>query len=887
MKPAPLGTVLATSLAAALLAPLGAAAQVPTPEQAFGFPPGADRKVADYGQMKAYFRALDQASPRASLQEIGRSAKGEPLLLLIISSEENMRRLDEWRSIAERLARAEIPEDEAHRLASVGRAVVWVDGGMDDQEHATAQMTPELAWTLITSETEEMRAIRDNVVVLLNPVLNPDAVVNDVSWYREVLETPWETTRPPRMGQPWAGTDNNRDWFMNNQPETQAVSKILCRTWYPQIVYNQHQPAPDHARIFIPPFAEPVNPDIHPLVTTGVNMVGAAMASRFAARHMPGYVSNSVYSMWWNGGMRLTPYFHNQIGILTETAHRTPSPRVYDPAAIPEILPIARGVPARTDSTSIHYPDPWRGTESHIRDAFDYMQQATYATLDLAARYRERFLFNVWIMGRDAIEKGRAGGPWAYVIPPDQWDPGEAVNLVNVFRHSGVEVHKATRAFQADGRDYPAGSYLVYAAQAFRPHVVNLLETRPYPERRLYPGGPPETPYDLAGWTLPMQMGVTVDRVERPFQARTEPIADLEPMVAGTVTGDGAFGYAFGPRENASHHAANRLMAAGHRVALADAPFQAGGAQVPAGAFLVTAGPGGSGDALAEAVRTQARELGVDFTGLAAAPGVALSELHRPRVGLYKAWHSRVDDQGWSLFVLERHGFAVDTLHDADIRRGDLSAYDAIVLPNHPGDQILQGNAPGTMPDPYVGGLGTEGVTQLKRWVEGGGTLIAFDQSTDLALDHFGIPVRNAVAGVPPDRFFVPGSLIRTDVDPGHPFAAGTQPQVAAAFSQSRAFEIVTVARAVEGGRETSPPAPAPAVEVVARYADKDLLMSGWANGEDRYLAGKPALVNVRLGTGNVVLFGFRPQFRGQPRGTYKLVFNAIQRSATGAKPVM
>lgn len=873
--------LLAASVAAAFV-PAPALGQVPSPADAFGFPPGADRQVADYDQMKAYFHALAQASPRASIQEMGLSAKGEPLLLLIISSEENMRRLDEWRSTAERLARARITEDEARRLAAGGKAVVWVDGGMDDQEYATAQMTPELAYTLITSETEEMRFIRDNVVILLNPVLNPDAIVNDVSWYREVRGTPWETTRPPRLGQPWAGTDNNRDWFMNNQPETRAVSKILYRTWYPQIVYNQHQAAPSYARIFIPPFADPVNPDIHPGVTTGVNMVGAAMASRFASKHMPGYVSNAVYSMWWNGGMRLTPYFHNQIGILTETAHRPPTPRTYDPARIPEILPIARGMPARTDSTSIHYPDPWTGTESRFRDAFDYMQEATYATLDLAARYRERFLFGIWRMGRDAIEKGEAGGPWAYVIPPDQWDPGEAVNLVNVFRHSGVEVHRATQAFQGDGRAYPAGSYVVYAAQAFRPHVVNLLETRPYPERRMYPGGPPETPYDLAGWTLPMQMGVTVERVERPFQARTEEVAELAALPAGTVAGTGAFGYAFGPEENAAHHAANRLMAAGHRVWMADAPFTSAGVEHPLGTFVVTAG-----DGVGAAVTAAARELGVGFTGVAERPGAELSEVRRPRVGLYKAWHSRVDDQGWTLWLMEQYEFAVDTLHDADIRGGDLSAYDAILLPNHPGDQILQGNAVGTMPDAYVGGMGAEGVAQLKRYVEGGGTLIAFDQATDLPMDHFGIPVRNSVAGLDPQEFFIPGSLIRTDVDTSHPLGAGMQGQVAAAFSQSRAFEIVTLARSAEGGRETTPEPPAPAVEVVARYADKDLLMSGWALGEDRHLAGAPAMVNVRLGAGNVVLFGFKPQFRGQPRGTYKLLFNAIQRAGVGARAVM
>ena len=449
-----------------------------------------------------------------------------------------------------------------------------------------------------------------------------------------------------------------------------------------------------------------------------------------------------------------------------------------------------RGLASRTDSTSISYPDPWFETESRFRDAFDYMQEATFATLELAARYREDFLLNIWRMGRDAIGLGEGGGPYAYVVPPDQWDPGEAVNLVNVFRYSGVEVHRATRAFEADGTRYPEGSYVLYAGQAFRPHLVNLMEPRMYPERAQYPGGPPETPYDLAGWTLPLQMGVAVERVEEPFRAATEEVTGMAEVEAGRVAGDAGFGWAFGPRENVAHRAANRLLAAGERVWLADEAFAAGGAEHPAGTFLVAAGVG-TGDA----VRAAARELGVDFHGVASRPDAGLSELRRPRVGLYKAWHSRVDDQGWTLWLMEQHDFAVDTLHDRDIQRGDLAGYDAIILPNHPGQEILQGNAPGTMPEEFTGGLGTVGVTQLKRYVEGGGTLIAFDESTSLPMDHFGIPVRDAVGDLPPEEFFIPGSLIRTTVDTDHPFGAGMQGEVAAAFSQSRAFEIVRLPR--------------------------------------------------------------------------------------------
>jgi hypothetical protein len=315
-------------------------------------------------------------------------------------------------------------------------------------------------------------------------------------------------------------------------------------------------------------------------------------------------------------------------------------------------------------------------------------------------------------------------------------------------------------------------------------------------------------------------------------------------------------------------------MAEGHSVNVANEAFEESGSSVAAGSFVVRAGSG-----VSDAVESIAREFGLHFVGLESAPQVVMEELRLPRVGIYKAWHTRVDDQGWSLWMMEQYEFPVDTLHDADIRSGDLSSYDAIILPNHPGDQILLGYLPGTMPDEFVGGLGADGAAALKRFVEAGGTLLAFDASTDFPIDQFGLPVRNAVAGIPRERFFIPGSLIRTDIDTDNELAFGMQPQVAASYSQSRAFETVRLPRAGEGGREDIPEATPPPVEVIASYAHEDLLMSGWAMGEERYLAGKAALVSVGLGRGRVVLFGFRPQFRGQPRGTYKLVFNAINRA--------
>jgi hypothetical protein len=492
------------------------------------------------------------------------------------------------------------------------------------------------------------------------------------------------------------------------------------------------------------------------------------------------------------------------------------------------------------------------------------MMTASRAVLDVAADLREDWLYNAYRLGAAAIEEGRAGGPFAYVIPLEaQWDPGAAVELVNVLRRGGVEVARATRGFRAGERRFPAGSYVVFAAQAFRPYVLDLMEPQEYPDRRLYPGGPPDPPYDLAGWTLPIQMGVEAVRVDEPFEAAVEPVEEA-PRPPGRVTGRGRFGYLLSARANASARAANRLLAAGEGVRWTAAGLRTGGRDFGPGTFVVEAGA-----ATRERVESLAGELGLEFTGIDRPPEGALRAIRRPRVGIYQSWVANMDE-GWTRWLLERYEFPYDTLHDAEIRAGDLAAYDAIILADQSAARILNGHAPGTMPPEFVGGVGVEGAAALKRYVEAGGSLVALDGAADFAIEQFGLPVRNAVANVPDDAFFIPGSLVRLRVDPAHPVAYGMPEEAAAFFVRSRAFRTVPPASA--GDRR----APAPEVEIVARYAEENLLLSGWALGEDRHLAGRAAVVRVPLGAGQVVLIGFRPQFRGQPHGTFKLLFNAL-----------
>lgn len=835
-------------------------AQVPSPEEVFGFQVGADYKLADYDQMLDYYDQLATQSERVKMIDIGKSVMGRPIKLMFISTKENLAQLDRWKEISTALAKAKITADEAEAMVKEGKAIVWFDAGMHATERAHAQMANELAYKIATEETAEMQRIRENVITLLVPCINPDGVDIVVDWYRKNLGTPFETSGPPILYQKYVGHDNNRDWFMNNMPETKTANRILYQEWFPQIIHNHHQTSPSWARIFLPPFRSPVNPRIHPGVTTGVNLVGTAMANRFAMKKMPGVISGTNFSMFWNGGMRTAPYYHNMIGILTEVAHATPTPRFYDPKKKPK-----RVAGIASDGSEIFYPNPWEGGESHFRDAVEYMLTASMGILEIAADRKEQFLRNIYLMGKDAIEdKDEA---FAYVIPAEQWDAGEARNLVEILQRGGLEAHRATSDFVIKDKRYEKGTIIFYGAQAFRPFLVDLMEKQEYPNQYLYPGGPPKPPYDLAGWTLPMQMGVQVDRVDESFTAKTEMIKDLIVKATGVVDGKGKGGYLFSATENASYKAANLFLKEGATVSRLMEKMSVGKEDFPAGTFYVTADN--------EKIGEIAAATGVDFTSMNKEPSIKTQTINKFKLGIYKSWVANMDE-GWTRWVLREHAFDLDTLQDADIRRGNLEKYAAIILPSQRPNRIMHGHDVSRMPKEYTGGIGLEGTKILNEYVKNGGTLITFDRASDFAIDQFGLPVVNTTKNLSSKDFFIPGSLIRAKVDTEKSLAYGMQEEVAASFSRSRAFKIYQPSYMGEGGKEDIEKAPAPKAEIIVKFAEKDLLMSGWAQGEDKHLKGKAAMIDVQHGEGNVVLFSFRPQFRGQPRGTYKLIFNSI-----------
>ncbi|MEL7147522.1 MAG: M14 metallopeptidase family protein [Bacteroidota bacterium] len=523
------------------------------PAEYFSFEPGSDYKLANYKMLKDYYQQLASSSDRVVYEEIGESVLGRPLILLIISSKANLDRIDELKKIAREQALAKVNQKQSILNTKSGKAVVWIDAGLHASERATAQMMPLLTYHLATAEDMETKSIRDNVVSLIMPVMNPDGLDIIVDWYQKNRGTPYETTSPPWLYHHYIGHDNNRDWFMNNMPETKAVNKVLYQEWFPQIVYNQHQTSPSWARMFVPPFANPVNPNIAPAVVSGTNLVGTAIANRLALKNMPGVISHYRFSMWWNGGMRTVPYFHNMIGILTETAHATPTPRRYPKDSKPKTI----GGEVPSDGSAIFYPDPWEGGESKFRDAVDYMYEASLAVLKLAADRKSQYLSDIYTLGKQAAKKSAANF-YGYLLSSDQTESQEVLELIDLLLYGGVEIHRLTEEYQYNDKTFPAGSFLVPANQAFINYAIDLMEKQSYPIQRKYPKGPLKTPYDLAGWTLPMQMGVSFEKLPVNSSPKSTVITSTSTAKA-VIRGNGQW-VSFSPENNASYRLVNQLL---------------------------------------------------------------------------------------------------------------------------------------------------------------------------------------------------------------------------------------------------------------------------------------------------------------------------------------
>jgi hypothetical protein len=828
----------------ALLLALGSAIapaqSIPTPESVLGHKPGDDFYLANYDESRDYFHKLAAASNRIKMINVGKTTRGLDWEIAIISSPANLAKLDRYKQISQQVARGRGLDDNAARaLAREGKAIVHIDGGLHSTEVAGAQQSIALAYKLVSAQGDpEIDAILDNVILMLWPTLNPDGQNEVVAWYRRNLGTPYEVAPLPDLYQEYVGHDNNRDGYMNNMLESRDVTKTEIE-WDPVIFYCHHQTAPFPTRIFIPPFTEPISSNIHPLMARWLNVLGIDMAAYLDEHGMPGAVHRVGFDNWYPGFLDFTHIFRNSIAFFTETAlYSYATPHFYSVNDFPRDRQ-----PLRSE---IFYSSPWKGGWWRLGDAVRYMLGASMGVLDTAAKYREQFLYNRYQAARDNIERFRREPPFAYIVPQEQRDLPTAGILIDKLLTNGIEVHQGSIA--ANSREY-RNAWVILMDQPFSPLVKELFEPQEWPDLRATPNGPPQRPYDVAGWTLPMQMGVEVTAVTTPVLAQQRntlhPI-DRVTLPPGGVQGTGTT-YALSRNTNAGFRLLNSALTGG-----AQASFTKN-------EIVLTGGN----------IAELAREQSLTLQGTAKTPADAVAT-KKPRVGLYRAWQASIDE-GWTRWILEDYRFAPITLRNGDIQAGHLrDRLDVIVLPDSQPRSIMDGFAPGSIPGEFAGGIGATGVEALREFVRDGGTLIAFNNATVFAIDQLHLPVANVLAGVTAEQFYCSGSLLRVELrDTGHPAVAGLPREPIVMFERGPAFDTKAGFRG----------------NVLASYSrENNPLASGYLLHPER-IQGKAAALEVFYGEGRVYLFGFRPQWRGQSHGTYKFVFNAIYDSPASAKP--
>jgi hypothetical protein len=918
-----------------LLLPVSAQTRIATPKETLGFNVGDDYQVANYTQLTSYLQKLQSQSDRLKVEDIGITAEGRHQLMAVITSPENQKKLDHYRDISKRLALAEnLTDEQAHALAHEGKAVIFMDFGLHASETVGSQAFIEQVYQLVSRTDEEtLRFLNDDIILLC--LANPDGMELVANWYmREADESKRTLNGLPRLWQKYIGHDNARDLFMSNQPETQNINRVLFIDWFPQITHTHHQTGPAGAVVFMPPFRDPFNYNFDPLVIEELNLVGAAMHGRLIAKNMPGSAERGAanYSTWFNGAMRTISYFHNMVGLLTEIIGNPA------PAEIPLVL--ERQLANGNEPLPIA-PQTW-----HYRQSIDYDVEYSRAVFDVASRYRETFLYNIYRMGKNSIDRGsrdywtitpkriaaaeeaaskaparRGGGAVSsgdnpgggrgaavvsseiyqtilhdpkmrdargYVIPSDQPDFSTATKFVNVLLKNGVAVHRATSSFQVAGKTYPANSYVVKSAQAARPFVIDMFEPQDHPNDFRYPGGPPIPPYDVTGWTLALQMGVQFDRILDGFDGPFVKVENLSTPPPGSIRGPAnPTGYLISHRVNDSFIVVNRLLE-NHCDVYWLKSAQADGEDLGTGAIWVPA------SATARSILEQgAKELGLTVHAAAQAPAGEALKLKPIRIGLYDQYGGLMPS-GWTRWLFEQFEFPFEVVYPQTLDAGDLNRkFDVLVFTDGAARFVAGGGrggnaggqpAPETIPPEFRGWLGRitaeKTLPQLRRFVESGGSVITVGSSTSMA-SLLGLPVKNyltekgpdgADRALPQEKFYIPGSILRVDVDNTNPLAYGLSKTVDIDFDSSPVFRLAPDA----GSKRTAS---------VAWFSGAQSLESGWAWGQ-QYLDGGTAVAEASVGEGKVFVLGPEVTFRGQAHGTFKLLFNGLYYGSAKLSPV-
>lgn len=818
---------------------------------------GADYKLAHWNDLVKYYHKLGESSPRMKVVDMGKTTLGNPFLALYISSPENLAKLEDYRKMNARLSDPRgVSQTEIDQIIANGKAVIVQSFGLHSSEVAASQTAAEFTYDLLTRNDTEMARILDNVITIVIPCFNPDGEIMITEWYRKTLGTEYEGGSLPYLYHHYIGHDNNRDAFMQNTVESVYGAKIMFKEWMPQAYVDHHQMGAYGARMYVPPYAEPIRPDGDPLVWREMSWYGAHIAYKEEENSKSGIVNAAIYSGWGHFGFHWITPFHNIAGMLTESA----SAKLATPIYIhpDQLQGNIHGMPKYEAQTS--FPNPWPGGWWRVRDIVEQQKIAALAIADIAARNKETVLKNAYLKAMRQTQRGAAAEVKAYIIPADQHDALTANKLVNVLLGQGVEVKRIGAELTHEGKVYGAGSYLVTMAQPKQGVIRWLVGRTFYPDNDYTRdrNNDPIRPYDMSTDNVAEYMGVRVDPVNTQVVGNY-PVVTETVVPAGTVT-KGSNGYVLSGYNNDSFTALNLLW--NNKVKVSRATKTGNGLQ--AGDFVVTS----LSDNLANQI---AKKTGVNFRALDFDASSLTKPVTRQRIAMFQRYLGGNIDEGWSRLLLEKFEFPYTSLMDKELKAGELNKkYDVIILPD---DNIARmtgeglgdfsGNRPDAFPPEYRSGFGQQGVNALKDFVEKGGVLLTFGQAGQFAIEKFKLPIRNVVKGVPSQKFWSPGSTLKMNFDNTNPLAYGMPSTGLGLFTGgNEVYEVIPSDRNQR-------------IERIITYPKRDILQSGWLLGEE-VIAEKAAMVSVGMGQGKVVLIGFRPQHRVQTHGTFKLVFNSL-----------
>ncbi|MGY8985765.1 MAG: M14 family metallopeptidase [Sphingomonadales bacterium] len=888
---------------------------ITTPREEFGHDIGDDYKLINYTQFETYIHKLAEESPRMKLEAMGKTAEGRTQWMSIITAPKNFERLAEYKEVSKKLALAkDLTDKEARALAKTGKTIVWIDGGLHATEVVGAHQLTQSIYHLVSSNDDEMmRFLEDSIILLAHA--NPDGMEMVSNWYMR-KDNPKERSFAdiPRLYQKYVGHDNNRDSYLVAQNETINISRIMYREWYPQMMYNHHQSGPQDIIIFIPPFRDHPNYNYDPLLILGNHSLGLAMHSRLAQEDKPGAGARNYanYSTWFNGNIRTIGYFHNQIGMLTEIkGHPTPMELSFWPD---------RQLPTN-DFAMPHVPGEW-----HFAQAIDYSVTLNRAVLDYASRNRETILYNRYKMGINSIERGskdtwtvhpdivakveeaireegkdvdylkqtfrRQGAgvdkkylrmfklpenrdPRGYILPKSQKDFPTTVKFLNALIKNGITIHQATADFKVGSKSYEKGSFIVRSDQAFRPHVIDMFEPQDHPDEFLFEGGPPVPPYDSAGYTLAMSMGVEFDRILEGFDGPFEELTGFAKPYSGIVSNSsGASGFLISHEVVDSVIAVNRLQRSDHNIYWLKEEIKANGKTYPIGTIYVEAKTTSSDE-----LTVIADELGLNIDGILGLPPINALKINKANVALWDQYGGSMPS-GWMRWMMEQYEFDYNIVFPQELDKGKLEdKFDAIVLASGALHQLGAGQPSRYSVQPQSSEVSRElrstlgnisrnqTLPQLKAFMENGKSILSIGQSTHIGYE-LGLPISSHLVdsqgnSYDPDKFFIPGSLINMKIDNTKPIAFGMRDRVAVVFEKtSPVFRL-------------KPDADKMGVTEIAKFDSDDALLSGWAWGVDK-LYGGSGVLEAKVGKGKLFMFGPEITFRSQPHGTFQFLFNGI-----------